>query len=521
MDIIKILPLTTLLLMTQGLATEYKVTPIPSSSGIIFHNLGLAKISNEHFTLLSYINLTHIEEKVQVIKDFYSITLSTCHIAINDQLANECFNQMKYIQKKLETIQKSFNIITHKINVISRRKRRGLMNAVGTGIKWLFGNPDSDDAQFYSDSINSLINNEKQTEVLMQQQVNVISDTITNFNNSLTRMNENINILNKNLKSFNKFQQDMITSKNSFEVEIGLSNHIILLIEMTDELTNQLNEYVNDISLISNNIISYNILPPETLYSELHKISTKQDLPLPLSVENIFIFYKLLEMKSFINKGLLVLSFNVPIVTKGKYEIYEILSAPVPHHEDPMLFSYIEPSTPYIVISREKTNYFNLNTLDKCFETLPNNYLCRHLYTMRKTNNNNQCEIILFNERVDVIPKTCKIHNFIAELEIWHKLRNNQWFYSLSYPTQLSIVCDDKSTRVEQISQIGLFELNPKCKAFTKTVILEVQGQIGISELMNILPFTDINEDDCCKNLKKNLTRSSKIRTIKIEQFRS
>ncbi|KAL3272284.1 hypothetical protein HHI36_022764 [Cryptolaemus montrouzieri] len=85
----------------------------------------------------------------------------------------------------------------YKINVSNIRNKRGLIKGISYALKWLFGTPDADDAQFYSDSINSIINDQKQNEVLMQQQASIISQTITNFNNSLARLDENIMTLNK------------------------------------------------------------------------------------------------------------------------------------------------------------------------------------------------------------------------------------------------------------------------------------------------------------------------------------
>lgn len=79
--------------------------------------------------------------------------------------------------------------------------KRGLINGIGSAITWLFGNPSADDASFYTDSINSLMANQRQTHTLMQQQVSIVSETITNLNKSLIRMNDNVEILNRNLRT--------------------------------------------------------------------------------------------------------------------------------------------------------------------------------------------------------------------------------------------------------------------------------------------------------------------------------
>ncbi|KAL3279575.1 hypothetical protein HHI36_017082 [Cryptolaemus montrouzieri] len=248
---------------------------------------------------------------------------------------------------------------------------------------------------------------------------------------------------------------------------------------MSDELSSLLNQYVNDISLISNGIINYNILQPETLYNELQKVSTKHSLPIPLTIENIFI----------------------------------------PHTEDTTLFSYIEPDKPYIIISNNKYYYDYLDHLDNCLEFTPAKWLCKRISTIKKiTLDIENCEVqLLNNNHMKNLPKSCKTKNFIAELEIWHKLKFNKWFYSVTFPTQLSIVCQDKSTVTERIDKLGILELQPNCKAFTSNVILEIETYIGTDELSNVLPLTNINQEDCCKHLKKNISLNGiKLEPIKL-----
>ncbi|KAL3281692.1 hypothetical protein HHI36_004898 [Cryptolaemus montrouzieri] len=180
-------------------------------------------------------------------------------------------------------------------------------------------------------------------------------------------------------------------------------------------------------------------------------------------------------------------------------------SIPVPHYEDASLFSYIGPSRPFTIISSNKQFYYNLYNLENCFEYLPANWLCERIFTMNKINSNNEeCEIQMLTENNhNIIPKSCNVKNFIAEFEIWHELRNNEWLYSITYPTQLSIVCEEKTTKIENVQKLAIFELQPKCKAFTSNFIFEVQSQMGSHKLSNIIPMTIIDEDDCGKLLRK------------------
>lgn len=74
-------------------------------------------------------------------------------------LHSECNNQLQLLGIKVNEIENDFAIISHQLK--SNRSKRGLLNIGGNILHWLFGTPDSDDAQYYTDSINSLIYNQK------------------------------------------------------------------------------------------------------------------------------------------------------------------------------------------------------------------------------------------------------------------------------------------------------------------------------------------------------------------------
>lgn len=420
----------------------------------------------------------------------------------------ECGNQLRYINTKLSSVKQLFRIVSHQLNTNTKRRKRGLINGIGSAITWLFGNPNADDATFYSDSINSLVANQKQTHTLMQQQVSIISETITNFNKSLYRMNENVDILNKNLKQFNKISNDIKDLATKLDVEITLSNHMILLIEMTDEVNQLLENYVTDLSMIQNGLINFRTLPPEILYFELQKLATQFTLPIPLTMDNIYNYYKIMSLQSFINNNILIIAFKIPLANMYVYDLYQIFSLPTPHVQDPQLFSYIEPMQPYILISTTRTTFLTLSDLNGCKNYLPTQWLCTDTPPTKATTLD-VCEIQLFMKTTTHIPPTCKTRNILANFEIWHKLSPEEWLFAFTKPTQLTIVCHShKEPKELLISKMGILLLSSDCKAYTTQTILETQSSLGSQNLTHEIPLTDISHDDCCVRLKENITLS-------------
>lgn len=428
--------------------------------------------------------------------------MNLCDIAMAEHLSNDCKNQLSYVKTKVKIIRETYKIIAHQINI--SRKKRGLINGIGTAIKWLAGNPDAEDAQFYSDAINSIMNNEKQTKVLMQQQVSILSSTISNFNNSFFKMNENIGVLNKNLKEFNHFARDLNNIQHAYEIESQISNHLILLIEMTDEILFNLQNYVNDVSLIQHGIINYRLLPPEALYQELSKISINISLPIPLNIENIYYYYRIMNLKSFIKDNLLTIALEIPIASSQSLDLYHMFSLPHPHNEDNSLFSYIEPSKSYLLISPLRTIYLLADKLENCMEYHPREWICKEMPTLKKADSS--CEVQLLMKITNEIPSSCIKRSFIADVEIWHKMDENEWLYSLSNPTRISIICDEESLKQEILERIGILKLKPHCKAFTDRTSLEASSVMMSLNSSYEIPSTNLIQDECCQKLKRNLT---------------
>lgn len=152
-------------LMTQVLVTKsYRIENIISSSGLFYKHLGVAKTSNQKYSLLIYYNLTLLDDQLDLINSQYTKAITLCHLMDDENYSVfYCQNQIKNLNNIITQIKNKLSILEN-----HTRQKRGVINGISTGLKWLFGTSDADDAIFYSDSINSLINDQKQTHTLMQ-----------------------------------------------------------------------------------------------------------------------------------------------------------------------------------------------------------------------------------------------------------------------------------------------------------------------------------------------------------------
>lgn len=64
-----------------------------------------------------------------------------------------------------------------------------------------------------------------------------------------------------------------------------------------------------------------------------------------------------MKVSSFIKDRLLVVVLEIPLTDNMFFDLYEVHSLPTPHKNNPQLFSYIEPSKPYLLLPLTRTTY--------------------------------------------------------------------------------------------------------------------------------------------------------------------
>ncbi|KAF2888645.1 hypothetical protein ILUMI_17528 [Ignelater luminosus] len=116
---------------------------------------------------------------------------------INEKQSNwdEMFQKLAIgYNDRINKLNKKLEIVTHLTghSLENFQPKRGVFGVIAYGINWLFGIPDVKDAKFYEESNKALIHDNREVELLMKQQVGIVSNTILNFNASIQflRLNE-------------------------------------------------------------------------------------------------------------------------------------------------------------------------------------------------------------------------------------------------------------------------------------------------------------------------------------------
>lgn len=232
----------------------YHITPISEQAGIFYQNLGKIKLQVDSFNLLCLRNITFYINKLKLIENVNIKSKTICFSSNieNDKLYTHtfhCSDSVTRFEYQIKTLQKKLHTIIHLVGHSSdnKRKRRGLINGVSTAFKWLFGTPDADDGEYYSEAINALKNKNRETQILMQQQIRVMSSAIENYNNSVVSLKLNEEKLNKNFEKFNEFSTQVSNKINEFSHIRLITEHINLLSQLIVELNEEYDILISSI----------------------------------------------------------------------------------------------------------------------------------------------------------------------------------------------------------------------------------------------------------------------------------
>lgn len=413
---------TILLLFPLCISAKFINTQYTNSSGIFYNHLGNVSITNSKLTLLTFLNVSYLHNALSSLESQHVRTKIACDI--HNTKNSFCKEPLKIIKAKITNINDKSVTLSHIVgynedDTLYSRVKRGLINGVSYGFNWLFGVPDAEDAKFYTESINNLINDNKQTKTVLKNQIQVISSTIDSLNKSIAYIQNGEIAINENIEKFNKMSRDISETK----LELLFEQQISLLSAAVDKLSYEFDNYINTINLGKHGIVSPQILTPKILYDELQIYHGQDDLFIGGTYKNIHLFYKVLTMNIAQSDDLIIFAFKVPLKSENIYSLYNLIPLPM-QNKNNSVFTYIEPKSPYLLLSISKTYFSLLPSISHCQEYMTGEYLCEDIHLNRR-NDLKTCEVTLMSPHVENIPDDCQIHTIHAEIETWKFIGNN------------------------------------------------------------------------------------------------
>lgn len=302
-----------------------------NNQGLISLRLGETRVIKNYAKFIHIVNLTN-----------YEININQIHKNL-DLLTNQ-IDQDKFKSSLFPTTQK-FHQLNNMFNILKPRIRtkRGLINALGTGIKWITGNMDNNDYIEISEKIETLNTNQQTLNEENSKQILINQKMIERFNNITQHINKQQSILEIYI---NNFTTQISNEIQGLERIIIINQYIDQLNYDIDMLINHLQDISEAITLAKLNIISKHILHPEEL-NHIYDILKDQNIQIK-SYENL---YEFLELLAYFESTNIIFIIKIPIFLSETFSLYNLKQIPINH-------TYLlELTSPYLLLGRNSYQY--------------------------------------------------------------------------------------------------------------------------------------------------------------------
>lgn len=325
--------------------------------------------------------------------------------------------------------------------ILPNRQKRGLVNGLGSAIKFITGNLDANDEEKYNRILQHLQTNQ---EALFQQ-----IDHHYSINNKLTQeLNSTIDTINSNHKilvsEIEHLKEASSFEKHLNQVERALE-HNQLLLQLILDLTQDIE---NSVTFCKLRKLHPSIIKPQTLFNVLQNLTTYYGNKLPnFQGESLWDFQTHTKVNCFIGTDEIVYFLDIPILNEENLELFLLQSVPTLHEK-----TYVT-IIPLARFALKSTSSSDIKFLNKECEVGLNNYFCSNSLQLAGEHN---CEKDILNNglngRCDLIRLDIKA-NHVEYLE-----EARRYIFLFPFEDQIKI---SRPGNIEYKKLSGIFLVSP------------------------------------------------------------
>ncbi|KAG7302377.1 hypothetical protein JYU34_013886 [Plutella xylostella] len=494
---------------TTFVVGENLTKSLPSNSGLYFQEEDEITIAEGSWKLVIYRNLEPLfltkESLLRLTNKYYSLTNKYPELA-------QTHLTTSFININLEKINSRLAELTSYSETFTRKKRE-IFDGLGTVLKWLIGTPDAKDAQHFDKCINLLEKHEIETSEILQQQLQIVSTTVTNFNETIFKISYDEHIINENLDRLSNYLNK--TNKILFDLKIieEINSISMQILESVISLEQEIDDILMSILFVKLEIVHPSIISTTRLYRELLSSShmrSDKSLVLPITMSNIHKILDSSSLTSYIYMNRLTYVIEFPLIKNDKFIIYHLYSIPI-KHPNTSLYSTILPEQTYLATSSTQQQYVTINSLDQCKLYAPGKRVCNRV-PVYNYNTRPICEMAILLSYTHNLPNICEVTTFSASINTFQRISANKWIYILNRKTPCVLQCGDQTSHHE-LNDAGILSLQEGCKLFSTFITLTTTKE----ESMNIThPVVTVDISANCLTDVENIPPTPELLPIRI-----
>lgn len=293
---------------------------ITFNPGLLPIQLGPARLQKTQHTLVHFYDLLPIKNQIDRLNNNYKILSANIHDKGHFAKVENYDLLFRHLYRSVK--EKLTNIFPQNQN----RKKRGLIDGLGSAIKFFTGNMDARDAERINKITEHLKRNQMNLQAQIDNQYSLNNGIIKQFNATVQNIQYNENLLKRKILNFN---ENLINNTKEID-SIYLTDLFNQLILTYNTVLNILTEIENSLTFCSIGVIHPSVIKINDLLHELQKLVLfyKDEMPLPVIMPNIFKYQSLMQVHCKHDEDKIIYFLTVPIEFNTNFELYYLESLP-------------------------------------------------------------------------------------------------------------------------------------------------------------------------------------------------
>lgn len=448
--------------MADKPSTAYEIRKFKDTPGLYYEGIGTMSLYTDVWTLAIQMDLTHLAELEKHIRFFLTRFREQCAEAIGTN--NHCGEMLDNIDRLVEKIGEGVGVIHDLVGAEHPRKRRGLIDGLGSVLKSITGNLDAADGERIDAEIAAVQETQETLKEGMKKQLHIVESTIDMFNRSSHAAQRNFRKMHDMVRAVNEYFSNstkLLNSRQQFDESLALMDSYV------ETFLGEIKEIINLFDAVTSGTVSSAIITPEKLTKyltdALPHIPRGYSFSRPVTRSNAASILRLATTKAYRKGEKVVLLLEIPLIGQSEFGVNRVY--PLPKQGTNKTYYYLETKEDLVVVDRENRNYLRITSddLEKCKKD-GNRYFCKPQYPTMAINEDAPCSVLLYTTGTVGQERQCPkraiqlTHTLIMSVQ-----RPGRWLYVAPQEETIVIACNEKLTKQEILQGTGTLTLNEKC----------------------------------------------------------
>lgn len=429
----------TILLLSGTLAHE--LTDI--SPGVYIEEWGEAAIIEKKAEIWIRLNMSELGEEIDRMENFRLRIKTTCIKAFNTLgEQTECDSFLFVSDHMILTLREKLDKLW-----MEGRQRRGALNVMGTGIKFLFGTMDEDDRVNIASKLEGLQKDNLSNIKFNFEYAKLIEKAIKNVNTTIEICNRNgklIGLVNQKIAEIT-YNYDVMERTSRFHHFINDLKQIFMI--MNQETSDKISETHQMLIDLHNNVFNTKLIGYNEIIDSLKRLEIPEknlELAISLSNPNFGLLRRLIKYCLVKQDEIFYLIYNLPLIDIQRLNVNKLYPIPEIHEH---MATYLDLNSEFLVTNRHFDRYqtWTKNQLNENCIKFEKMYFCNNLQLLRR--DKSSCEVKLMTENFKNLQKICQIKVTRIYEHLFIKTMSENTYISLSPTDETGSLVTGKSVK--------------------------------------------------------------------------